>query len=247
MSEIQFKYIKKDQVETHTVTLPDSWEPMDERHLLDFTYCNHLPEEFSLKHESFLFRMLRIPMKLYKRINQAQKNDIIKALEFLTTDINCPKWIVRSKNTFPKGATPPDASFINITVDVFVNANNHFENYVETREETYLNNLCAALYASNLTGWKAVPIHIREAIYLNFRGILNYWAKAFPLIHQNSGGDNHFGWPGIIYDIAGGKLGTTDEVQQKPIKNILFIMEKIEFDRQKSENTTDQPVNQGYQ
>lgn len=227
--------------------LPDSWQPMDEKHLLDFTSCNHLPDEFNLKHDAFLFRMLRIQMKLYRKINQAQKNDLIKALEFLTTDINCPKWIVRSKNTFPKGATPPEPSFINITVDVFANANNHFENYVETKDETYLNNMCAALYGSSLAGWSDISLHIREAIYLNFRGIMNHWVTTFPRIHASNGQQDAFGWAGIIFDMAGSKLGPINDVEKMPVKNLLFMMEKLESNRQSAENVSDNGANQSHQ
>jgi hypothetical protein len=83
----------------------------------------------------------------------------------------------------------------------------------------------------------AVSPQLKEAIYLNFRGILNQFADDYPLIHSQKSDKASAGWADTIYEMAGTKLGTVHDVEKMSAKNMLYLMEKTEADRQRHPQT----------
>jgi hypothetical protein len=72
-----------------------------------------------------------------------------------------------------------------------------------------------------------VKIHKLEAIKMNFVGILNYYSEEFPNIPRTSSEGNNYGWAGLIFDLAGDKLGTIEQVEKQSSYNTLLFLDKM--------------------
>lgn len=243
--------------------LPRTWAGISGQNLIDLCRCAHLKLSDAFQNEALLFSLLRVPMRYYMRINFAQKLDLLEQLQFLKSEPLISGWImprfIRVKWWIYSG---PDKQLNHLTVEELATAHIHFNEYAHGKNIDALNRLCAVLYRPvSLWRWlKSVfmpcdlrqsfinagskaamsglyrPEHWREAVYINYRGVMKQWEADFPLIHTQRGdAEGGFGWPGIIHDMAGDKLGTVHQVEKMNARNLLFLMEKMEADRERSE------------
>jgi hypothetical protein len=241
------------------VTIANTWNELSRKELLNLCKIIHKEQEEYIA----LLRVFRVLSGWgFIKIMRQKAADLLPFLELC-------KWVYE-ENTFTKniligykGFYLPEDKMVNVKVGEFHFAEDAYKKYIDTKEDKYLNELCAIIcrtalpiydkklnpdndlrrpfkpgelaYFTKITSkW---PMNVKTAILLYFDGCRQMLYSQFEELFEGESGseDMQLGMYGIIRGLAGGKYGSFDQVEQMYIGNVLMELLLLKRENEKME------------
>lgn len=246
--------------------LPSSFDELTAAKLVFWAQCvlSNLPFREALRR--IAFRFSGIPIWYFSKLTRTQQMAIEEAYEWLAKPYRMEKWLINELRPLGRRFVGPGHRMMNMTSDEFSECDRFFNLYRQNKDRRDLNKMLACMYrpasggtpndprrpfysgeVSTRAFWmRFVPMRIRYAVFLNYIGVRELMPQKFPNIFSSSNEQraNKYGWPGLIIEMAGAKIGNVKEVEKYTIWNLLFIAERneemrIESERNKRANGKD--------
>jgi hypothetical protein len=247
---------------------PSSWDELTSKQLLIWAeYCLlNKPNLESLYLRRIAFFEWDTVGKLFaaRHTNRIQRLQIGWTVGFLSGDIHLSKILIPQVHAMNKIFHGPADQLKNLIVEEFAYADSHAATFLKTGKTDSLDKLIATLYRKKKpspgeTDDVREPFNphgiekrariisklkpeVKHAIFLQYAGNRAVLPKKFPAVftQSNQSRAKNYGWPAVINDMAGSKLGPVDKVERMRLWNIFHIMQMNEERRVKAENITTQ-------
>lgn len=243
-------------------TAPASFNELTAKQLLQWCACiaNGLTGLAASKRIGYYFS--GVPAWTYFSLPAATRYQIGDLFDFL---FGKNTLTVMKINSFRVGLGKyygPGDRMKNVIAEEFIMADAHFVQYEKTKDIKYLDMLLANIYRERkkdkaYTGddrcaynsfevlarekkIRRLSLKMKHALLLQYQGVRNLLPAKFPNVFnaKNRVSGKNFGWPGIITDLAGPKLGTDKDVLKMNVWNLFFVMEMNEVRRLEAEKKT---------
>jgi hypothetical protein len=255
----RFWFIRWNRV--YDCVIPKEWKQITQFHLL--TFCK--VKDLKKAKDALSFRFAKLPPWVFFQMKKIYLKQLNLAHSFwFEKEPVLEKILIKSFKCGGRKYYGPDDGFANVVVMENAIADSYYINFHKQKKEQDLLICIAALYRPTnlyirfmkaLNGrdircsfnketverraekFKNLPQHLKEALLIQYQGTRNWVIEEnkelFPGKTQQE--IKNYGWAGIIYDLAGDKLGTTKEVEKLNFPDTLLLLRKAEDDRKKRE------------
>ncbi len=263
MHEIEFTVARSRKVYKRSVA--STFKEYDANALLALCYAAVGKFNDNVKGLLLLWRLLKIPARVFFKMKRAQVNQIYEQLLFISDEKKVfENWLITKLR--PRFSLyyflGPEGSLEDVSTLQLALAESKNMQFHKDGSKIALEELAAILYTKvsplrwmlyklklidklkidfnpntaerNAKHFKTVPLYKLLAVQLNFLGILNYFEEAFPNIPRGSNDASPYGWAGLIYELAGEKLGSIEQVEKRSVYQTFLFIDKIEFDLNKN-------------
>ena len=215
--------------------IPSSWNELTKNQLIFISGMLHKGLSVVDFKVITLFEFLSIKMKVFKQINSEDAWCLCKTLDFILAEVTLTRNLIPViRPVFSKLYGPSDG-LLYCTFGEFTQAYTRFEQYVETKSSSALDELFAILYRPKKFGWfirryftdspdprvrfkersfkrrirkiRRVDPLIKYSVFLFFSGCLNSLPKQFPNVYRKKEdtASSAGGWISLIISLADGK------------------------------------------
>lgn len=237
----------------HNRKLPMNWNECSLWHLLTWCRWKNHPKAA----EIVAYRFLKISPRIYFNLKAAYLIEINKHLSFFKKESRLTKILLPSFRFQGRRYYGPMDENRNVTVIENAIADGAYLNYLRHPERVqHLDLLCAALYRpgnifirierlfngrdirhrlnkdtveARARKFAHLPLHVKHAILIQYEGCRNLIIDRHRSIFQGqTQKKSSYGWPGIIFDLAGDKLGDITRVEQLLVWDVMLMLKKSE-------------------
>lgn len=243
------------QIKNRTWIAPASFDELSMDQLTLFARIQQSGKTRKEMLRTIAYRFSSIPAWYYMRLNRIQQMHIEDHFTFLFEEYTMNTWKVQKFNVGSTTYYGPDGPLKNTTGAEFAYADKHFAAFAKGKDPGELDKFIACFYRPMTVNgnWiidmripfefreigmhakhiRSVPADLKYAIFLNYIGVRADMVRRHPNVFAETvkAKVRSFGWPGIFYELAGDKLGTETDVQNKFIWNLMGIMEMNEVRR----------------
>ncbi len=243
--------------------IPSSFRDFTRIHLLAFTEASYLHLQPEMVALSLILKFINLPSHIFFSFKKYHLAEILSELKYLSeSEMVFENWLIPRIRLFRlwPDQIGPSGSLEDIEVLQLADALNSHVQFHDTKDIKHLHVLTAILFQSvspirrllfrcNVVSTLKRPYNretndrrakyfknlspaLLTAIHYNFLGILKSFEEFFPNIPQTDKA-NPYGWIGLIYELSGAKLGTTEEVEKMNAFKTLLILDKIESDNKR--------------
>jgi len=222
-------------VDSFQRTLPSSWNELTAKQLLFVAEMFHKGLSVVDFKVTTLYQFLSIKLKDFKRINAEDGYYLCKTLDFILDGVTLTKNLIP---TLRRGITKfygASDGLLYCTFGEFTQAHTRYEQFVNKKSDSALDELVAILYRPRKFGWfirryftespdprvkfkertfkkrakrmtKLDPV-IKYAVFLFFSGCVNSLPKQFPNVYRKKEDSvaSENGWISLIISLADGK------------------------------------------
>lgn len=232
MNTIKLQYIDADK----RFVAPSEWNELTKKQLFIWSgiILQRIPIELALSTAAIFF--YRIPRHLFGLLSSVQRVQLSASLSFLESN-DLTRNVIGSFRLFFRRYQGPANRLSNINISEYRRTEIYYQLYQSTRDEMYLNLLCATLFRPKTNRpidedprkpilendlkkraetFKWLHPNLRHSILLFYEGCRGYIIKTHPRIFQKSN-DNKakglFDFEEIVLAISGDKFGTFYQTQ----------------------------------
>lgn len=218
-------------------TAPAEWNELTRKQLFIWSGLvrQSIPVEWVLKSAVLFFYGIR--KKVYERLTPAQKAQLSGTLGYLVSGNSLTSNVIGSFRLFLSRYYGPANRLSNLTIAEYRRTELYYQLYLRTKEEFYLNLLCATLFRprgfsaaddvrceigeidlqARARTFKWMHPNLRHSILLFYEGCRAYIVKAHPVVFKQSGAGapskTLFDLEETILAVSGDKFGTFKETQ----------------------------------
>ena len=223
------------KIDSISRNLPSSWNELTKYQLIFISKMLRKGLSIVDFKVSTLFEFLSVKMKVFQRINSEDAWGLFKTLDFLLSEVTLTRNLIPVIRSGLFKYLGPSDGLLYCTFGEFTQAHTRFEQYVETKSSSALDELVAILYRPKKFGWvirryftdspdprlrfkersfkrrirkirKVDPL-IKYSVFLFFSGCLNSLPKQFPNVYRKKEdtASSAGGWISLIISLADGK------------------------------------------
>lgn len=230
---------------TRLGVFPESWSDLTPSQLMAIASV----QDQSLDDFKFLHQVTGISLSILKKLAQYQLWELAQDFDWVQELKPHNKFIIPEIKVGNACFYAPLEKLKKFRFGQFIFADSCFSDYQETKSGDELNRFVAAMYLPkdmdfsdelleiNATVMAKVPLHVKEAIVLNYFMVKQWLSDVYPLVFQPSKQDekssktprsNNNGWIKIFEQIVGEDIINSDRYGTLPLHNVLrFLSDRI--------------------
>jgi len=199
-----------------------------------------------------------IPVKVYTKIKESLRLQILPSLENLFNRNTLNRWLIPSVRVFGRKYYGPADKLSNLTAfEYFIACEPLYWKWKLKNDEAALTALCAVLYrpkrkgdidndirepytdagrAARIRRFKYLRLNTRRAIAFNYEGCRNFILKLHPKVFKQKAGNGASKRADITLSVAGGALGDLNSTRSTNLYDFLLHLERLIEEDERSKN-----------